>query len=66
MTAVGAEPLARYAGAAAAGVHPDYMGIGPVPAMTKVLARSGWQLASSRWSRSTRPSRPRPSPWSTS
>ena len=43
MTAVGAEPLARYAGAASAGVHPDYMGIGPVPAMTKVLARSGWQ-----------------------
>ncbi len=44
LAAIGAEPLARYAGAAAAGVHPDYMGIGPVPAMTKVLARSGWQL----------------------
>ena len=29
----GVTPLARYAGAAAAGVHPDYMGIGPVPAM---------------------------------
>ena len=43
LTAVGAKPLARYAGAASAGVHPDYMGIGPVPAMTKVLARSGWQ-----------------------
>ncbi|HEX9032348.1 MAG TPA: thiolase family protein [Streptosporangiaceae bacterium] len=42
MTAAGVEPLARYAGAAAAGVHPDYMGIGPVPAMTKALARSGW------------------------
>jgi acetyl-CoA acetyltransferase len=27
----------------AAGVHPDYMGIGPVPAMTRVLARNGWQ-----------------------
>ena len=36
-------PLARYAGTAAAGVHPDYMGIGPVPAMGKVLARAGWQ-----------------------
>ncbi len=44
LAAVGAEPLATYAGAAAAGVHPDYMGVGPVPAMTKVLARSGWQL----------------------
>jgi acetyl-CoA acyltransferase len=45
LTAVGAEPLARYAGTAAAGVHPDYMGIGPVPAMTKALNRAGWQLA---------------------
>jgi acetyl-CoA acetyltransferase family protein len=44
MTASGAEPLARYAGASSAGVHPDYMGIGPVPAMSKVLARSGWQI----------------------
>jgi acetyl-CoA acyltransferase len=41
--AAGAEPIARYAGAAAAGVHPDYMGIGPVPAMTRALARAGWQ-----------------------
>jgi acetyl-CoA acyltransferase len=45
LTAVGAEPLARYEGTAAAGVHPDYMGIGPVPAVTKALVRSGWQLA---------------------
>ncbi|HEX9520926.1 MAG TPA: thiolase family protein [Streptosporangiaceae bacterium] len=44
LTAVGAEPLARYTGSTAAGVHPDYMGIGPVPAMTKALNRSGWQL----------------------
>jgi acetyl-CoA acyltransferase len=43
LEAVGAEPLARYEGASSAGVHPDYMGIGPVPAMTKVLARAGWQ-----------------------
>ena len=40
----GARPLARYAGASAAGVHPDYMGIGPVPAMHRVLRRTGWQL----------------------
>jgi acetyl-CoA acyltransferase len=40
----GVTPLARYAGAAAAGVHPDYMGIGPVPAMNKTLARAGWRL----------------------
>jgi acetyl-CoA acyltransferase len=37
------DPMARYAGTAAAGVHPDYMGIGPVPAMGKVLARADWQ-----------------------
>jgi acetyl-CoA acyltransferase len=40
----GVTPLARYAGAAAAGVHPDYMGIGPVPAMNRVLARAGWRV----------------------
>jgi acetyl-CoA acyltransferase len=46
LSAAGAAPLARYAGTAAAGVHPDYMGIGPVPAMGKVLARTGWTLDS--------------------
>jgi len=40
----GVTPLARYVGAAAAGVHPDYMGIGPVPAMNRVLARAGWRV----------------------
>ncbi|MDR0344167.1 MAG: acetyl-CoA C-acyltransferase [Nocardiopsaceae bacterium] len=43
LAAAGISPLARYAGTAAAGVHPDYMGIGPVPAMTKLLARAGWR-----------------------
>jgi len=41
----GVTPLARYAGTGTAGVHPDYMGIGPVPAMHKVLARTGWRVA---------------------
>jgi acetyl-CoA acyltransferase len=40
----GVTPLARYAGASAAGVHPDYMGIGPVPAMNRALARAGWPI----------------------
>ncbi len=39
----GFTPIARYAGSAAAGVHPDYMGIGPVPAMRRALARVGWR-----------------------
>jgi acetyl-CoA acyltransferase len=38
----GVTPLARYVGASAAGVHPDYMVIGPVPAMNRVLRRAGW------------------------
>ena len=46
LAASGATPLARYAGTAAAGVHPDYMGIGPVPAVGKAAARVGWDPAS--------------------
>ncbi|PVG81938.1 3-oxoadipyl-CoA thiolase [Nocardioides gansuensis] len=37
-------PRARIAGAASAGVAPDVMGIGPVPATQKVLARVGWSV----------------------
>jgi 3-oxoadipyl-CoA thiolase len=37
----GLKPLARLVAAAAAGVHPDYMGIGPVPASTKALEQAG-------------------------
>jgi len=36
----GLEPLARFVGAAAAGVHPDYMGIGPVPSTMKALEKT--------------------------
>jgi len=46
LAGAGVSPLARYVTTAAAGVHPDYMGIGPVPAMGKVLARTGWALGS--------------------
>lgn len=37
----GLQPLARIVASAAAGVHPDVMGIGPVPASKKALARAG-------------------------
>src|SRR5438094_6415945 len=37
----GLAPLARFVAAAPAGVHPDYMGIGPVPASLKALERAG-------------------------
>jgi acetyl-CoA C-acetyltransferase/3-oxo-5,6-didehydrosuberyl-CoA/3-oxoadipyl-CoA thiolase len=37
--ALGLEPFARWAGAASAGVDPSFMGIGPVPAIRKMLAR---------------------------
>ncbi len=42
--AEGLEILARYTAAASAGVNPRTMGIGPVPATQKVLARAGWRL----------------------
>ncbi|MGW2867276.1 thiolase family protein [Kitasatospora sp. NPDC001225] len=42
---LGLRPLGRYVAGASAGVHPDVMGIGPVPATAKVLARAGWSLA---------------------
>lgn len=37
----GLEPMVRIVSSAAAGVHPDVMGIGPVPASEKALARAG-------------------------
>ncbi|GAB4176776.1 MAG: 3-oxoadipyl-CoA thiolase [Rhodocyclaceae bacterium] len=40
----GLTPLARVAGAATAGVAPRIMGIGPVPATRKVLAKAGVAL----------------------
>ena len=40
----GLKPLARLVGAAAAGVPPRIMGMGPVPATRKVLARLGLRL----------------------
>ena len=42
--ALGATPLARILGYAVAGVDPKIMGIGPVPAVRKVLDRAGLTL----------------------
>jgi acetyl-CoA C-acetyltransferase len=39
----GLRPLARLVAAASAGVHPDYMGIGPVPSSLKALDKAGLQ-----------------------
>ena len=38
---LGIEPLGTFLGSAAAGVDPRVMGIGPIPAVQKVLARTG-------------------------
>jgi acetyl-CoA C-acetyltransferase len=38
---LGAEPLGRFVASAAAGVDPRVMGVGPIPAVQKVLARAG-------------------------
>ena len=35
----GLTPIARVVGSATAGVEPNYMGIGPIPAIQKLLAR---------------------------
>jgi 3-oxoadipyl-CoA thiolase len=45
----GLTPLARVAGAATAGVEPDLMGIGPIPATQKLLERLKISLAEIDW-----------------
>ncbi len=42
--ALGLKPLARWVASAAAGVNPRTMGLGPVPATRKALARAGLSL----------------------
>ena len=43
--ALGLKPLARIASYASAGLDPKIMGMGPVPAARKALARAGWSPA---------------------
>jgi 3-oxo-5,6-didehydrosuberyl-CoA/3-oxoadipyl-CoA thiolase len=42
---LGLRPMARYVTSAAAGVEPSYMGLGPIPASKKALARAGLTAA---------------------
>ncbi len=42
---LGLRPMARVVATAVAGVHPDVMGIGPVPAVRKVLGRAGLEAS---------------------
>jgi 3-oxoadipyl-CoA thiolase len=42
---LGLAPLARFVGSASAGVAPDVMGLGPIPATRKVLDRAGIDVA---------------------
>jgi acetyl-CoA acyltransferase len=44
-TSYGLRPIARVVASAASGVLPRVMGIGPVPAVRKVLAKTGLQLS---------------------
>ena len=41
---LGLTPLAYFTDSASAGVDPSIMGYGPVPAIKKVLAKTGWKL----------------------
>ena len=42
---LGLEPLGRFVASAVAGVDPRVMGIGPIPAVRKALARAGIEIA---------------------
>ncbi|GAA0379393.1 acetyl-CoA C-acyltransferase [Bacillus horti] len=42
---LGLKPIARYVASAVAGVEPNIMGIGPVPAVQKALGRAGLHIA---------------------
>jgi 3-oxoadipyl-CoA thiolase len=42
---LGLQPMARVVSTAVAGVHPDVMGMGPVPAVRKALERAGLAVA---------------------
>ncbi len=39
-SALGLRPLGRVVASASAGVHPDYMGLGPIPAVRKLIERT--------------------------
>jgi acetyl-CoA C-acetyltransferase len=43
--ALGLKPLGRIASFATSGLDPAFMGMGPVPASQKALARAGWKAA---------------------
>jgi acetyl-CoA C-acetyltransferase len=42
---LGAKPLGRFVGSAVGGVSPRLMGLGPVPAVRKLLARTGTDIS---------------------
>ena len=44
-----AEPLGAFVGSAVAGVDPRVMGIGPIPAVRKLLERAGSPSTTSTW-----------------
>src|SRR5699024_296651 len=46
--ALGLTPALRFVDAQAAGVEPEFLGIGPVPAVQKVLARQQMDISSDR------------------
>lgn len=45
MNELGLEPMARFVGFQLAGVAPEYMGVGPIEAIRKVLKRTGLKLS---------------------
>ena len=53
---LGLTPLARIVATGVSALGPEIMGLGPVEASRRALARAGLTTATSTWSRSTRPS----------
>ena len=51
---LGIEPLGAFVGSAVAGVDPRVMGIGPIPAVRKLLARTGVEVVTARSRRAER------------
>jgi acetyl-CoA C-acetyltransferase len=62
----GLTPLARIASWANAGVEPEIMGTGPIPASKKAWKRPAGRSPTWTWSRATKPSPPSRCAWSAS
>lgn len=64
MKANGTRPMARIAAWATAGVDPQVMGLGPIPAVRKALEKAGWSIGDVDFGRRTKRLLPKALRWS--